>query len=259
MKKNLVGLRVITNLHCNNNCTFCYQKDKSKKILPLDDLLAALSMREHYNCEYKSYDYCTIMGGESTLLPNLNEYIKIGSLYAKQTRLTTNGKLLTNESIAQYKAAGLDGINISISTLNEVLYKKIHGTDLDISELYNVIYDNQKNIDFRINIPLCKENCEDDYHRLADVIEYFVATLGLNVTMCEDIKGTFSLFDNFDKIGAKVVEETNYGLIFLELYGKRIGYYTHRNSSYNDTDLVVTPLGTFINWDDYCKEVGMNQ
>jgi len=33
------GLRVITNLYCNNNCDFCYQQDKSAKILNVDNLL----------------------------------------------------------------------------------------------------------------------------------------------------------------------------------------------------------------------------
>jgi hypothetical protein len=90
------------------------------------------------------------------------------------------------------------------------------------------------------------------------MLKLFVEDYNFNVTICEDIKGTYSLIDAFDKIGARIKEEPDYGLIFLDYNGKQIGYYTHRNSSYNETDLVVTPLGTFINWDEYCEAVGLN-
>lgn len=257
---NLKGIRMITNLHCNNNCKFCYQKDKSKKILDLDVLLGILG-EGSINLElkpsaYKQYSYCTIMGGESTLLPNLSEYVKIGSLYAKETRLTTNGKLLTEKLINKLVINGLTGINISIATINPEQYKIIHGTDCNIDDLIYLIDEQQT--DYRINIPLCQENCDNDFYHLKDMLELFVAEGRINVTMCEDIKGTYSLYNRFNEIGCEVIEETDYGLIFLNYKGNRIGYYTHRNSSYNDTDLVITPLGTFINWDGYCEAVGMN-
>lgn len=251
--KQLKGLRVITNLHCNNNCKFCYQKDKSKNILALDDLLVQVSGRR-----YKAFEYCTIMGGESTLLDNLSEYVKIGSLYAKETRLTTNGKLLTDEMIKELKYAGLNGINISIATINNDQYKIIHGTDHDLGLLQMRVRRNQDFINFRINIPLCKENCENNYKSLKETLDMFVVDAGLNVTMCEDIKGSYSLYEQFDKIGATEVLRTDYGLILLDYKGIQIGYYTHRNNNYNETDLVVTPLGTFTGWDGYCKAVGMN-
>ena len=251
--KELVGLRLVTNLHCNNNCNFCYQKDKSVKVLNLRQTTVDLS--SYY---YKYFQYCTIMGGESTLLPNLAEYVRIGSTYAKETRLTTNGKLLSTAMIAELKGAGLNGINVSIATINNAQYKIIHGTDIGLGNLQHVIRMNQDVMDFRINIPLCKENCENNFKSLKETLEMFVVDSGLNVTMCEDIKGSYSLFDNFDMIGATVKEVTNYGLILLDYKGKQIGYYTHKNSDYNDTDLVVTPLGTFINWEGYCQAVGMN-
>jgi len=208
---------------------------------------------------YKRFEYCTIMGGESTLLDNLSEYIKIGSLYAKQTRLTTNGKLLNAANINNFKRVGLDGINISIATIDNELYKKIHGTDYGLGNLQHLIRTTDSCMNYRINIPLCEENCGNDFKHLKEVMDMFVCDAGLNVTLCEDIKGTYSVYDQFEKVGAEVLEVTDYGLIFLNYKGNKIGYYTHRNNTYNETDLVITPLGTFINWDGYCEAVGMNQ
>jgi len=199
------------------------------------------------------------MGGESTLLPNLTEYIKIGSLHSRQTRqtrLTTNGKLLNKQSMLEYKAAGLDGINISIAAFNVNMYKTIHGTDCDLTTLLYTIYNNRDKIDFRINIPLCKENCDNNFSELKYILKVLTDE-NFNITICEDVKGKFSLYDQFEIIGAKVVEETAYGLIFIEYNGHKIGYYTHKNN-YNDTDIVVTSVGTFINWDGYCETVGIN-
>ena len=249
----LLGLRMITNLHCNNNCNFCYQKDKSKTVLDLNELLTQV---KPYS--YKHFEYCTIMGGESTLLSNLNEYVKIGSLYSKETRLTTNGKKLTCSLVRTLKSSGLKGINVSIATCNPDEYKVIHGTTCNLDELFETMCNIEKYVDVRVNIPLCKENSENDYISLKKTLEYLVYWCGYNVTICEDILGTYSLYDQFEKIGAKEVDHTDYGLIYLELYGKRIGYYTHRNNHYNKTDLVVTPLGTWENWDGYYEAVGMN-
>lgn len=261
---NLKGIRMITNLHCNNKCKFCYQKDKSKKILDIDALMTILgqgyaSVNRYINrSRYKQYEYCTIMGGESTLLPNLEEYVKIGSLYAKQVRLTTNGKLMYRGFAKKLRDIGLTGINISIATISDRLYKEIHGTDVSIRSMLAMIDEVSEVIDTRINIPLCEENCGNDFEHLREMLDLFVIDGQLNVTMCEDIKGTYSAYDKFEKIGCTVKEVTDYGLILLDYHGKQIGYYTHRNNSYNDTDLVITPLGTFINWDGYCEAVGMN-
>lgn len=249
---NCIGLRVITNLHCNSNCSFCYQQNKSNKVLPVEQLLEAV---KPYG--YKQFEYCTIMGGESTVLKpsDLYQYIRIGSTFSKQTRMTTNGKLLTHDYVHLLKSAGLDGINVSFAVLDEEKYLKVHGSHCNIDYLLGII--DERYLDFRINIPLCKENMENDCEELKHMLNLIVKEGHHNVTMCEDIKGTYSLYENFEKIGCKEVGRTDYGLIFLEYAGEKIGYYTHRNNNYNDTDLVVTPVGNFINWDGYCKEVGL--
>ena len=249
--KELKGLRMITNLHCNHDCAFCYQKNKEAKVLDLNVLLD-----EMHPVPFQHFDYCTIMGGESTLLDNLTDYIKIGSIYAKEVRLTTNGSNLRPSRVQEYLRAGLSGINVSIASVEH--YNDLHGTDCDVDQLLDAVeYMVDNHISVRVNIPLCAENMERDHAELKMMLD-MLSDMNAGVTMCEDILGSYSLFGNFDKIGATVKEVTDYGLVLLDYNGHQIGYYTHRNSSYNDTDLVVTPLGTWINWTGYCEAVGFN-
>jgi len=249
----LKGLRVITNLHCNYNCSMCYQVDKSRKILTtwtLDDAIAAYPN--------KHFEYATIMGGESTLLPDLIDYIRIAAAKSKATRLTTNGSLLTDADMQQFKKYGLTGLNISIPSFRHYhpltgggSLKHVISNLLIAAEIFG-----DENV--RVNIALCKENVEGPNPELKELLAWFVGLMHFNVTLCEDILGTYSFYGKFDEIGCTVEEETNYGLILLKYAGHQIGYYTHRNSAYNDTDLVVTPNGTFTNWDGYCESVGHN-
>jgi hypothetical protein len=260
-KPELKGLRMITNLHCNYRCKFCYQQNKSKKILDQMQLIDQL-----FPVSPKHFDYCTVMGGESTLLPNLWEYVKIGSFYSKETRLTTNGGLLDLPMAHLLYKAGLDGINVSIASIHK--YNELHTPFVDVDQVIRqmelIVADApyfrrspRPAMNVRVNIPLCAENMTGPRMELVDMLDNFTGK-GFNITMCEDILGSFSLFDNFDKIGATVKDVTDYGLVLLDYKGHQIGYYTHKNSAYNDTDLVVTPLGTWINWDGYCEAVGFN-
>ena len=249
MNNNLKGLRIITNLHCDRACNFCYQVDKQVKILPLETL-----RKEVFHYPIKHFEYCTIMGGESTLLRNLYEYIKIGSKYSQQVRLTTHGGNLTHEYLEMYKKAGLTGINISVATLKR--YREVTRCRLDSEAIINKIrlahFFFPQNV--RINIPLCKENLDGE---IVDLIHYFLHELGVGVTICEDVIATYSLYNTPEKMGATFIKDTGYGLTFFDCKGKQFGYYSHSNN-YKNTDLVVTPLGTYIAWDEYCEAVGIN-
>jgi molybdenum cofactor biosynthesis enzyme MoaA len=246
--ENIKGLRIITNTHCNYKCKFCYQKDKSKNILSISNLLSSI---EKFNI--KNFEYCTIMGGESTLLYNLSDYIKVGSKYSKEVRLTTNGSMINEDNLNEWRDSGLTGINISIASIKK--YKEITG-GLNIEEIFKKIL-MTKNVfpDLRINIALCKENY---FEEIKEMIDLFVDKMNINVTICEDVLKTFSCVDNFkEKLNSDFVEDTGYGLIFLSYNGKKFGYYTHEDN-YKNTDLIISPYGTDIAWDGYCKKVGLN-
>ena len=245
------GLRVITNLSCNLRCKFCYQQDKSGKILPVDTLYDAVK-------EYplKSFDYCTIMGGESTLLPNLTDYISIGSVMTKGgVRLTTNGNLLTSNLLNDYESAGLTGINVSIASL--IQYQSLTGSKLSTTELFSILEMTKKVFpSLRINIALCEENL-GNRNEIKPLLEIFLSRMDLNVTICEDVFGTYSLVDNPDRMASELIEDTGYGLLFFRHRpsGKRFGYY-HHSDNYKNTDLIVSPLGIYSGWDKFCEDVG---
>jgi MoaA/NifB/PqqE/SkfB family radical SAM enzyme len=223
--------------------------DKQFKILPIETLKAETSKYPS-----KHFEYCTIMGGESTLLKNLSEYIKIGSDYAKQVRLTTHGGNLTHEYLEMYRKSGLTGINISIATLKH--YREVTGSRMDSDAILNKIrlayFFFPNNI--RINIPLCRENLDGE---IADLIYLFLHKMEVGVTICEDVIATYSLYDTPEKMGATFVKDIGYGLTFFDCEGKQFGYYSH-SDNYKNTDLVVTPLGTYVAWDGYCEAVGIN-
>jgi hypothetical protein len=48
------------------------------------------------------------------------------------------------------------------------------------------------------------------------------------------------------------------GLVFLECKKKRFGYYSHKDC-YRNTDLIITPLSIWTNWDHYYNAIGNNQ
>lgn len=249
MNNQFRGLRIITNLHCNYKCKFCYQKSKRREILDTISLL--LSLDEY---KEKQFEYCTIMGGESTLLfEGLYPYIRVGSKYAKEIRLTTNGSLLSAYLLKEYKKVGLTGLNISIATLKH--YKETtKGVSpsliLKTVEMAKEVFPN-----LRINIALCEENMSGEIKELLDL---FIDKMNLNVTICEDILKTYSCVDDFKgKLNSEFIENTGYGLIFLSYKGKRFGYYTH-DDNYKDEDLIISPYGVDVSWTGFCEKVGMN-
>ena len=111
MKKDIFRYRIITNLQCNNRCKFCYQTYKpekgSDKILSLDKL--ELTMSKVYKMNGK-LDRSTIMGGESLLLENICEYVKVAKKYSKTVCLVTNGTLLNEPLLYSLNESGLDEI-----------------------------------------------------------------------------------------------------------------------------------------------------
>lgn len=246
MAEKLRGLRIITNLNCNYNCKFCYQKRKTRDILPLANLKEEL---KEYSPKY--FEYCTIMGGESTLLPNLTEYIQIGKIYSNEVRLTTNGSILTKDLLLKYKEAGLDGITISIATLEK--YKETTKGFLSKDEILNKVKIAKEIFpNVRVNIALCKENMNGEIKKL---VEIFVSEFNINITICESITQEYSCLNDTKKyLDSEIVEDTGYGLVIMKHNGRKFGYYSHKDN-YKHTDLVISPLGTWTNWDGYCEVI----
>ncbi len=116
---------------CNFKCGYClpngYQKDKSdnRKFLSLEEIRRlAKGLSKLGVCKIR------LTGGEPTVRKDFFDIVKIlkNKTGIKKTVITTNGYRL--DKIAdQIVDCGLDGINISIDSLNRETFKNITGQD----------------------------------------------------------------------------------------------------------------------------------
>ncbi len=112
---------------CNFKCGYClpngYQKDNSdnRKFLSAEEIgRLAKGLSELGVCKIR------LTGGEPTVRKDFFDIIKIlkNKTGIKKTVITTNGYRL--DKIAdQIAESGLDGINISIDSLNRETFKKV--------------------------------------------------------------------------------------------------------------------------------------
>ena len=161
---------------CNFKCGYClpngYQIDKSdnRKFLHLDEvrrLAKALSEL--------GVNKIRLTGGEPTVRKDFFDIVKIikENSGIKKTVITTNGYHL--DKIAhKIKESGLDGINISIDSLNREIFKKITSHDRldEILRGIRILQSlNFKNI--KINAVLLKgiNDSEDDFDQWSNFIE----------------------------------------------------------------------------------------
>jgi hypothetical protein len=174
-----------------------------------------------------------------------------------QTRLTTNGSLLTREKLEHWKTHGLDGVNVSIPLVGAGFQEL---TNSLVSSI--VITDNVKLVkevfgaeNARINIPLCKQNMEGNV--LEELLWLFLFILNVKVTICEDVLCSYTIMDKLPSLGLKLIKDTGHGLMMLDFHGKELGCYSHKDN-YKEDDLIVSPVGVFPSWDGYCQAVGVN-
>lgn len=225
--------RIITNFHCNQACSFCFQPEKSQKILSIESLNQTLA-------KCPRMPRATIMGGESTLLPNLAQYIMIMKQKTEVVCLVTNGSLLNHTNLNEYVEAGLGEIAISISSMEQ--YKERHWE----IQLANSIVPN-----CRVNIPKSPESIGDKLYKLVETI----LDDGVGVVVCEDLMGRYGIYEFEEKMGAKLVRTDGHNFLTYEYKGKEFGLFAHFEG-YDKTDIIITPIGNFASWKKYCAAIG---
>lgn len=124
-------LRVSVTSQCNLRCFYCMPKnaiaqDKQNDVLTFDEIARIVSIMAGLGVKR-----VRLTGGEPLArknLPSLAKMIKeIGGI--SFLGLTTNGVMLAENADALYNA-GVDGINLSMDTLNPQRYAEITGTNL---------------------------------------------------------------------------------------------------------------------------------
>ena len=179
------------------------------------------------------------MGGESLLNPDLVKIVKIVSNYTSDgICLVTNGILLNEDIIVALKDAGLTEVAISVSSIEQYERRR------DMALLCKEIIPNT-----RINIPKCKESLNPQ------LLETILSD-GFYSIVCEDLQaryGEIRLPDGSVKVG-----DDGYGFYDYKWNGHTFGVFGNYGK-YNRSDIIITPLGNFCDWEKYCKAVKNNE
>jgi MoaA/NifB/PqqE/SkfB family radical SAM enzyme len=111
---------------CNEICSYCHVKDNSTE----DPTISDLKTRIDHISELGAVGVA-FMGGEPTLRTDLSDLILHADSNDLISFMTTNGKLLTPESIIGYSALGLDILEISIDG-----YDSLECSNKNIDQLF---------------------------------------------------------------------------------------------------------------------------
>lgn len=242
VRKDIFRYRIITNLNCNmnessgpnGNCYFCYQPNKQPLMLDFEKAKATMD-------KVGLLKRATIMGGEATIRKDLVDFIRLTKEHVTEdVCLVTNGILLDEERIKDYAEAGLTEVAISISSLEQ--YKRRKNQALLCKKYIP---------NTRINIPKCKESTGD---KLVELLKE-ILTDNFYVIVCEDLLGRYGDFDFQIKLGAYKIKDDGcnfYNYVWQDHQFGVFGNYT----GYDDTDIIITPVGNFCKWEKYCEKVG---
>lgn len=106
---------------CNYGCHFCFQTSPdAQPPLGLEDskmviqALARAGMRK-----------LTFVGGEPTLCPYLIDLVRETATQGIVPSIVTNASLLTKDALAQYRAAGLVWLGVSIDSFDESIQRAL--------------------------------------------------------------------------------------------------------------------------------------
>lgn len=168
-------LRISVTDRCNLRCVYCMPEKgvtwiPHSEVLTYEELLtvgkaaAALGIK-----------HIKITGGEPLLRKNVTEFIaRLKKTKGIETvTLTTNGILLPNY-IDQLSEAGIDGINISLDTLEEKKFRKLtrNGEVKDVWKGISSVlpYDQ---INMKINCVLAGKDWQKDAVRVAEIAKKY--------------------------------------------------------------------------------------
>lgn len=242
VKENIFRYRIITNLNCNmnestgpnGNCYFCYQPCKEAKMLAYQDAEKTME-------KVGLLKRATIMGGEATIREDLTDFIALAHRYVKEdVCLVTNGILLDEEKIKKYKEAGLTEVAISISSKEQYLRRR-----------KQALLCKQYISNTRINIPKCRESTGE---KLVELLK-LILTDEFYVIVCEDLMGRYGDFDFQIKLGTEQIKNDGCNFYDYVWEGHQFGVFGNY-TGYDDTDIIITPVGNFCQWERYCEAVG---
>ena len=237
---------------CNFKCGYClpngYQKNKSdnRKFLSLGEIeKLAKGLSE------LGVSKIRLTGGEPTVRKDFFDIVKIlkNKSGIKKTVVTTNGYRL--DQIAEKLVdSGIDGINISVDTLNRQTFENITGHDR-LPEILKGIEKLQK-LNFKnikINAVLLNgiNSSERDFNEWSNFIKYNEIILRyIELMQTGDSKEYFKRYHISSKIFTDYLHENNW---VFQTYGKDAGpSKNYINVSYKGQFGLIAPYSK-----DFCK------
>lgn len=162
-------MRISVTDRCNLRCRYCMPE--GIELLPMDKILTyediALVVEAAVSLGITRFK---ITGGEPLIRRGVCDLVRMIKNVSgvEQVTLTTNGVLLA-DYIDELSDAGIDGINISLDTLDRNLYRKITGTDALDKVLAGLDMAISHGIRIKINAVILNEISTDNYMELAEL------------------------------------------------------------------------------------------
>lgn len=171
--RNIDYMRISITDRCNLRCKYCMPEDlpsiPHEKILRFEEILHLCRLAGELGIrKFK------VTGGEPLVRKNCLEFLKnLKELpTTEQVTLTTNGTLLS-EYLPELKRIGLDGINISLDTLNEHTFEQITGR-AEFSKVMDAIISCQAcGIRTKVNSVLLQNINSNDFFDLVHLAETY--------------------------------------------------------------------------------------
>ena len=149
-------VRILPTDRCNLKCSYCWQLDNESSEMTFDEFKKYLAKASKLNVGMIAF-----LGGEPMLWEPLYKAISECSNYHILTDVTTNGTLLTADTISLLGEAGLDYLNISVDGFKKTSVTKKNS--IIRNNLIGVLHDAKKKyrMHFRINSVIYNNNFDD--------------------------------------------------------------------------------------------------
>ena len=159
-------MRVSVTDKCNLRCRYCMPEEVD--LVPMKDLLSLEEIRDV--CRQASYlgiDRIRITGGEPLVRRGVVSLVSMLKALpkVKQVTMTTNGVLLS-DFLPSLIEAGLDGLNISLDTVDQDLYRRITGRDHLEDVLKGIDEALASGLPVKVNAVLMKDINEEEWEGL---------------------------------------------------------------------------------------------
>ena len=165
-------MRVSVTDRCNLRCMYCMPE--GIKNIPMPEILTFEEIRDICAVSAElGIKYIRLTGGEPLVrlgIEKLAEMIKETKGIERLT-LTTNGVLL-KEKLSKLISAGVDGVNISLDTLDRKKFKRITGFDRLGEVMESIEAAVESGIKVKINTVILEEN-KEDFIKLVSLAEKF--------------------------------------------------------------------------------------